>query len=101
MPNTPTRQVREPSSTRRSAWVSRSQIPNPNLAIRPWIAPRVDVTRVTGNVDETNTNFGLSGGIDLNLIFGLGLTFSYDQVWGDNGVKPSVFGVGANWTFGL
>jgi hypothetical protein len=23
-------------------------IPNPNLAIRPWIAPRVDVTRVTG-----------------------------------------------------
>lgn len=76
-------------------------IPNPNLAIRPWIAPRVDVTRVTGNVDETSTNFGLSGGIDLNLIFGLGLTFSYDQVWGDNGVKPSVFGVGANWTFGL
>jgi hypothetical protein len=77
------------------------KIPNPNLAITPWIAPRVDVSRVTGNVSQTTTNFGLSGGIDLNLIFGLGITFSYDQVWGDNGAKPSVFGVGANWTFGL
>jgi hypothetical protein len=77
------------------------KIPNPNLAITPWIAPRADVSRVSGTVSETNTNFGLSGGIDLNLIFGLGITLSYDQVWGDNGAKPSVFGVGANWTFGL
>ncbi len=70
------------------------------LAIRPWIAPRVDVTRCSGGQRrETQTNFGLSGGIDLNLIFGLGLTCSYDRVWGDNGVKPSVFGVGAGWTF--
>jgi len=77
------------------------KIPNPNLAITPWIAPRVDIVRLSGNGSQTNTNFGLSGGIDLNLIFGLGLTLAYDQVWGDNDIKPGVFGVGANWSFGL
>jgi hypothetical protein len=75
------------------------RIPNPSLAISPWIAPRVDVTRFSDGSSDTQTNFGLSGGIDFNLIFGLNLEVSYDRVWADNGAKPSTFGLGAGWTF--
>lgn len=72
-------------------------IPNPGIAIKPWLAPRVDLLRVSGG--DTQTNFGLSGGIDLSLVWGLMITASYDRVWGDNDVNPSVFGVGAGWNF--
>lgn len=72
-------------------------IPNPGVAITPWLAPRVDLTRFGDN--DVETNFGLSGGVDLSIIWGLTVTASYDRVWGDGGVHPSVFGVGAGWNF--
>ena len=74
-------------------------IPNPVLAIRPWLAPRVDILRSSvGGDSETDTNFGLSGGIELNLLNGLGLQAAYDAVFAD-GATPGVFGVGAHYAF--
>jgi hypothetical protein len=72
-------------------------IPNPALAIKPWIAPRLDIVRSSvGSVHTTDTNFGISGGVEFNLLSGLGLHASYD--WVKNGsVKPSVFAVGAHY----
>jgi hypothetical protein len=73
-------------------------IPNPALAIKPWIAPRVDIVRYTGDVSDTQTNFGLGGGLELNLLSGLGVHAAYDRVFAD-GADPGVFGFGAHYTF--
>ena len=74
-------------------------IPNPALAIRPWIAPRIDIIRSSGGgLSNTETNFGLGGGLELNLLTGLGLQAAYDRVFTDGG-DPSVFGIGAHYVF--
>jgi hypothetical protein len=74
-------------------------IPNPALAIRPWIAPRVDIVRLSGGgLSNTETNFGLGGGVELNLLNGFGLHAAYDRVFTDGG-DPSVFGLGAHYAF--
>jgi hypothetical protein len=74
-------------------------IPNPALAIKPWLAPRLDIVRTpTADGHETDTNFGLSGGIELNLLNGFGAQASYDYVNGDAG-NPSIFGIGAHYSF--
>jgi hypothetical protein len=74
-------------------------IPNPALAIRPWLAPRIDVVRSSGGgLSNTETNFGLGGGLELNLLTGLGLQAAYDRVFTDGG-DPSVFGIGAHYAF--
>ena len=75
-------------------------IPNPVLAIKPWLAPRVDVVRSSfdGADAETNSEFGLSGGIELNTLGGLGLHATYDAIFADGGT-PGVFGIGAHYTF--
>jgi hypothetical protein len=76
-------------------------IPNPALAIRPWIAPRLDIVRSSaGGASETQTNFGLGGGLELNLLNGFGLHAAYDRVFTDRG-DPSVFGLGAHFAFGV
>jgi hypothetical protein len=75
------------------------KIPNPALAIKPWIAPRLDVTHVSGSVpSNTETNFGISGGVDLSLLGGLGFSAAYDRVWAGHGLNPSVFSVGVSYT---
>ena len=75
-------------------------IPNPALAIQPWIAPRVDIVRVSGGgLSDTQTKFGLGGGVELNLLNGFGLHAAYDRVFLDGG-DPSVFGLGAHFAFG-
>jgi len=74
-------------------------IPNPSLTIKPWIAPRVDIVKVSGSgLSETESNFGLGGGVELNLLNGFGLQAAYDRVFLD-GSDPSVFGFGAHYTF--
>jgi hypothetical protein len=75
-------------------------IPNPVLAIKPWLAPRLDIVRrsAEGLEAETNSEFGLSGGIELNTLGGLGLHATYDAVFADGGT-PGVFGIGAHYTF--
>ena len=74
-------------------------IPNPALAIKPWLAPRVDITRTSvDNVSSTDTEFGLSGGIELTLLNGLGVHAAYDRLFG-GGPQPSVFALGAHYSF--
>jgi hypothetical protein len=74
-------------------------IPNPILAIKPWLAPRLDIVRTSiGDNAETNSEFGLSGGIELNTLGGLGLHATYDAIFADGGT-PGVFGIGAHYTF--
>lgn len=74
-------------------------IPNPALAIKPWIAPRLDIVRRSASgLSETRTNFGIGGGLELNLLNGFGLHAAYDRVFADGG-DPSVFGVGAHYAF--
>jgi opacity protein-like surface antigen len=75
------------------------RIPNPALAIKPWIAPRLDVARFTGdNIEsDTKTNFGISGGVDLSLLGGLTFTAAYDRTW-VNDFNPSVFSLGASYS---
>jgi hypothetical protein len=74
-------------------------IPNPALAIRPWIAPRLDIIRSSAaGSSDTETNFGLGGGLELNMLSGFGLHAAYDRVFTDGG-DPSVFGLGAHYAF--
>jgi hypothetical protein len=74
-------------------------IPNPALAIKPWIAPRIDIVRSSGGgQSNTESNFGLGGGLELNLLSGFGVHAAYDRVFIDGG-DPSVFGLGAHYSF--
>lgn len=73
------------------------KIPNPALAIKPWIAPRLDIVRTSGALDDTESNFGISGGVDFSLLGGIGFTAAYDRTFAGSGVNPSVFSVGANY----
>jgi len=77
-------------------------IPNPALAIKPWIAPRADILRtsVTGSAAETDVGFGVSGGVELNLLNGMGLHVAYDWAKHDD-IKPAVFAAGIHYTFRL
>jgi len=72
-------------------------IPNPVLAIKPWLAPRLDIVRRSADgVDASE--FGLSGVIELNTLGGFGLHATYDAIFAEGGT-PGVFGVGAHYTF--
>jgi hypothetical protein len=74
-------------------------IPNPALAIRPWIAPRLDIVHASvSGTSDSRTKFGLGGGLELNLLNGFGIQAAYDRVFLDGG-DPSVFGVGAHFAF--
>lgn len=93
-------------------------IPNPALAIKPWLAPRIDIVRQSVETDgpvgisetDTETNFGLSAGIDFNFLNGLGVRAAYDYVAAGEGRtiagsdvivmndrKPGVFGFGLHY----
>ena len=75
-------------------------IPNPILAIKPWLAPRLHIVRrsAEGLDAETDSDFALSGGIELNTLGGFGLHATYDAIFADGGT-PGVFGIGAHYTF--
>ena len=75
-------------------------IPNPVLAIKPWLAPRLDIVRQSGGRRraDTDSEFGLSGGIELNTLGGFGIHATYDALFREGGT-PGVFGVGAHYTF--
>ncbi len=75
------------------------KIPNPALAIKPWLAPRIDIIKVSGSVpnSDTETNFGLSGGVDFSLLGGIGFGVAYDRTFVGDGINPSVFSAGVNY----
>jgi hypothetical protein len=78
-------------------------IPNPVLAIKPWVAPRIDLVRSSPSIggisgdSNTSSNFGVSGGIDLSFLSGLGIRAAYDRVWAGDGVNPSILSLGISW----
>jgi hypothetical protein len=75
-------------------------IPNPSLSIHPWLAPRVDIAyQKAGGTSETETNFGLSGGLELNLLNGFGVHAAYDRVFVSDVADPSTFGFGLHYAF--
>jgi hypothetical protein len=75
-------------------------IPNPALSIHPWLAPRVDIGyQKAGGDSDTDTNFGLSGGIELNLLNGFGVHAAYDRVFTKDIPDPGTFGVGLPYAF--
>ncbi len=72
-------------------------LPNPVLAIKPWIAPRVDIVRAgQSGASATTTAFAISGGIEFNLLSGLGLHTGYDWSRRD-GITYGTFGVGLHY----
>jgi hypothetical protein len=75
-------------------------IPNPALAIKPWIAPRIDITEtsVSGGPSDTDSNFGISAGVEFNFLNGFGLHAAYDRVF-VSGDDPSIFALGAHYGF--
>lgn len=75
-------------------------IPNPALAIRPWLAPRVDVVRTSVDGDaNTETNFALSGGVEFNTLSGFGAHAAYDLTFADADRRPGVLGLGLHYNF--
>jgi len=83
-------------------------IPNPVFSIKPWVAPRVDVNRVKttpgfvqggATSTDTDTNFGISGGIDLGFLNGLLVRTMYDRVK-RGGATLSVFSLGIGFQVG-
>lgn len=81
-----------------------AKIPSTVVAIKPWIAPRLDLVHQSssGIVSSSNTatDFGISGGVEFSLLSGLGFYAAYDWV-SRNGTKPSTFGVGAQYGFSI
>ncbi|MEO8450097.1 MAG: hypothetical protein ABI647_09925 [Gemmatimonadota bacterium] len=70
----------------------------PLVAIKPWVAPRLDVSRVSGGNPQTTSDFGMSAGIDFGLLNGIGVQVAFDRVWADQ-ITPGSFGVGLSYTF--
>lgn len=81
-------------------------IPNPIFSIKPWVAPRVEVTRTStsdaflGQSHSTNTRFGISGGVDLGFLSGLSIRAMYDRLFAGQGVRPSVLSLGLGFRVG-
>jgi opacity protein-like surface antigen len=72
-------------------------LPNPVLAIKPWLAPRLDILRASSEgASATSTAFAISGGIEFNLLSGLGLHTGYDWSRRD-GITYGTFGVGVHY----
>ena len=89
-------------------------VPTPGFSFDPWFAPRYTMVR---NDDDafpetvTQNGFGISAGVNLNFLMGLGLHIAGD--WQKNPTefitgtttptvletKPFVFGIGLNYTF--
>ena len=75
-------------------------IPNPALSIHPWLAPRIDIAyQKAGSASDTHTDFGLSGGVELNLLNGFGVQAAYDRVFAKDVEDPATFGIGAHYAF--
>lgn len=77
-------------------------IPNPAFAIKPWVAPRIDIVRTSyeGGFDtgssDTMSDFAIAGGIDLSMLNGLTIRAAYDRIFRD-GSKPSILSIGVGF----
>lgn len=57
----------------------RINVPTPGVGIEPWVMPRVHMSRFSaGGESATQTGFGASGGVNINLPMGLGFHAAVD-----------------------
>jgi len=75
-------------------------VPPPGFSFDPWIAPRVTIKAVEmlGTTD-TDLGVGVSGGVNLAFVMGLGLHLGFD--WTKvAGTEPLIIGAGVHYKFG-
>lgn len=75
-------------------------IASPVVSLKPWLAPRIQRTRVgdnLGGADVTATDLALSGGVDFGFINGVSVRGMYDKVFAD-GADHSVWSVGLGYS---
>lgn len=84
-----------------------ANVPTPGASIEPWIAPRIQITRnkietlfAALSVTDTDTRFGISGGVNIGLASGLGFHAAFDYL-NLPGFSPITIGVGLHYTFKL
>ena len=76
-------------------------IPNP-VARHPPVARATGghrLPRRSAARSNTETNFGLCGGLELNLLNGFGIQAAYDRVFAEDVADPATFGIGAHYAF--
>ena len=75
-------------------------VPTPGFSFDPWIAPRVTVNAVKIlGITTTNSGVGVSGGVNLAFVMGLGLHLGFD--WTKvGGSTPLIIGAGVHYKFG-
>ncbi|MEK6767892.1 MAG: hypothetical protein AABY85_02765 [Gemmatimonadota bacterium] len=77
----------------------------PLFPIKPWIAPRVQLSRMSGGGTTQNaTNYGVTVGANFNLLLGLGFHAAVDMLKVSKDIDPSeptatTIGVGAHFNF--
>ena len=57
-------------------------------------------TRTSGAADDSETNFGISAGVNLGLIGGINGRVAYDYVKSGD-LKPGTLSVGLGWNFNV
>ncbi len=75
-------------------------VPTPGFSFDPWIAPRVTINAVEIlGTTVSNSGVGVSGGVNLAFVMGLGLHLGFD--WTKvGGVSPFIIGAGVHYKFG-
>jgi hypothetical protein len=77
------------------------KIPTTVIGLKPWVAPRLDIVRVSDNgTSNSESHFGLSAGVELSLLSGLGFQAAYDRVSMDN-LNPTSFSVGIHYSLSV
>lgn len=71
-------------------------IPVPSFTIKPWVAPRLELTRIESeDLRDDDYHWGVSGGFDLVFLNGMTLRAAYDRSL-VKGSKPGVLGIGVS-----
>ena len=74
----------------------------PLFPLKPWIAPRYQITSYGSGGPSNQSNFAVSGGVNFNLLLGLGVHAAVDwqQVKaGGATITPLILSVGAHFNF--
>jgi hypothetical protein len=77
-------------------------VPSTQVAVTPWIMPRVDWQRVSPDVGDSQSEFGFGASGGLAIVLPVGLDFHaavdwYTIDWGGGSIKPLTVGVGASY----
>ena len=66
-------------------------VPSTSVAITPWVSPQFRYVRISNGASVSNSDFGVSGGLNVTLPMGLGLSGQVDY---DNNSEAFVVGAG-------